>query len=146
MKQELIEYLSVYLISMFKFVGGPVLGAGYGLSFLATVVATVLGMMTTVVIMSFFGLRLRAWMTRRFNVGRKKFTRRNRRIIYIWRRYGIFGISFLTPVIFSPIIGTLLVTAFGGKRKKVLLFMLISACFWALVITSLSDVIVAAFF
>jgi hypothetical protein len=140
MSEELIKYITVYVISMFKFIGGPALGAAYGLSFVETFVITVLGMMTTVFIISFFGIRLRSWIQKKYKIKKKRFTKRNRRIVYLWRNYGEFGVSFFTPVIFSPVIGTLLVTTLGGRRKKVITYMLISAIFWALTISSFSTI------
>ncbi len=131
---------------MFKFIGGPALGAAYGMNLFETILLTVLGMMTTVVVISFFGIKLRLWIMKKYNVNRKKFTKRNRRMVTIWRTYGVFGVSFFTPVIFSPVIGTLLVTTLGGKRNKVLLYMLISAVFWALTISSLSEVVLKILF
>jgi hypothetical protein len=126
------KYISVYLISMLKFVGGPSMGAAIGLTFFETFVLTVLGMMSTVSIVSFFGPVFRKWITSKFNKKKKVFTKRNRRLVIIWRKYGIFGVSFLTPVILSPLLGSLLVYAFGGSKKKILGYMLISAIFWSL--------------
>lgn len=140
MSEELIKYITVYVISMFKFIGGPALAAAYGMSFVETFVITVLGMMTTVFVISFFGIRLRIWIQKRFNFKHRLFTKRNRRIVYLWRKYGEFGVSFFTPVVFSPVIGTLLVTSLGGRRKKVIAYMLISAIFWSLAISSFSSV------
>ena len=132
---ELEKYLSVYLVSMLKFIGGPTLWAAVGLTFIETVTLTVLGMMTSVVIVSFFGPRLRKWLTATFKRDQKVFTKRNRKIVTFWKKYGLFGISFLTPVLFSPILGTLLGFAFGGSRLKILGYMLISAIFWSLALS-----------
>jgi len=141
MLAELGKYLMVFLTSMLKFVAGPALGIGLGLNYLETNVFTVLGMMTTVVIISFFGIKLRKWWIEKKKIKSKKFTRRNRRIVQIWRSYGEFGVSFLTPVIFSPIIGTLVVTTLGGKRKRVFAYMLFSAIFWSFALTLFMDLI-----
>jgi uncharacterized membrane protein len=132
---------------MFKFIAGPALGAAYGFSFIEKFLITVLGMMTSVIVVSFLGKKLRAWTQRKFRkkTKKKRFTKRNRRIVYLWRHYGEFGVSFFTPLIFSPVIGTLLVMVLGGKRKKVIFYMFISAVFWALTITSLSEVFLNAF-
>lgn len=146
MLSDLMKYIIVYLISMFKFIGGPAFGAAYDLNPIITAVMTLLGMMTSVTIVSFFGLKIRDWIQKRYTLKRKLFTKRNRRIVKIWRGYGEFGVAFFTPVFFSPIIGTLLITALGGKRKRVLLYMLISAFFWAFVIASLSDLLLDLLF
>jgi hypothetical protein len=143
---DLMKYIIVYLISMFKFIGGPAFGAAYDLNLIGIVIMTVLGMMTTVIIISFFGIKLRNWMQKKFKSNKRTFSSRNRRIVRIWRGYGEFGVSFFTPVLFSPIIGTLLVTALGGKRKKVLTYMLISAIFWAFTLASLSDLLLDVLF
>lgn len=145
MSERLVEYISVFLLSMFKFIGGPALGAAYGMNFFEKFIFTVLGMMTTVVIISYFGIRLRKYYQKRFPSRQKRFTKRNRRLVYIWRNYGIFGISFFTPVLFSPVVGTLIVTTLGGKRKKVISYMLVSAVFWSLTISSLSELILRLF-
>jgi len=146
MAEELIKYLSVYLLSMFKFIAGPTLGTIYGFSFLEKSILTVLGMMTSVVIVSLIGKKIRTWMQKKYKKKtRKRFTKRNRRIVFLWRRYGEFGLSFVTPLIFSPVIGTLLVMILGGKRKKVIIYMFVSALFWALAISSLSEVVLKIF-
>ena len=129
------KYLSVYFVSMLKFIGGPTLGIAVGLSFVETVVTTVMGMMTTVVIVSFFGPGLRKWINNTFRKDQKVFSRRNRKFVTFWKKYGLFGISFLTPILFSPILGTLLVNAFGASKSKILGYMLFSAIFWSLALS-----------
>ncbi len=143
---ELLKYLLVYIISTVKFVGGPAFGAASELNMWGIVFMTVAGMMTTVVFISIFGVRLRHWWERKNKYRKKLFTTRNRRIVRIWRSYGEFCVSFFTPVLFSPIIGTLLVTALGGRRKKVFLYMFLSAVFWAYTLTSLSDLVLELLF
>lgn len=146
MLSDLMKYIIVYLISMFKFIGGPAFGAAYDLNILITSSMTILGMMTSVVTISFFGIRLRAWIQKKYKYKKKIFTKRNRRLVKIWRGYGEFGVSFFTPIFFSPVIGTLLLTALGGKRKRVITYMLISAIFWAFAIASLSDFLIDVLF
>ena len=146
MPSDLMKYIIVYLISMFKFIGGPAFGAAYDLNVFVTAIMTIFGMMTSVIVISTFGIKLRTWIQQKYNFKRKVFTRRNRRIVKIWRGYGEFGVSFFTPIFFSPVIGTLLVTALGGKRRKVIAYMLISAIFWAFAIASLSDILLDALF
>jgi hypothetical protein len=141
-----MKYIIVYLISMFKFVGGPAFGAAYDLSLVGIAFMTTLGMMTSVIIISFFGLKLRIWAIKKYRRKRKVFTRQNRRVVRIWRSYGEFGISFFTPVLFSPVIGTLLIVALGGRRKKIIGYMLISALFWAFTFSLLSDVLLGVLF
>lgn len=128
---EILKYLPVYLGSMLKFVVGPATGYAVGLTVFETILFTVLGMMTSVFIFSFLGDVIRKKILSRFLKDKKKFTPRNRRFIFIWKRYGIFGISFLTPLLLTPIGGTLLATTLGSPRGKLLVYMFFSAVFWS---------------
>lgn len=139
---ELGKYLTVYATSMLKFIAGPALGAAIGLSFLETFIFTVLGMMTTVVIVSFFGKKIKAVYQARFGKNKKLFTKRNRRFVYIWRNYGILGVSFLTPLIFSPPIGALLISSVDDSRKKMFLYMFASAVFWGIAYSKFLHILV----
>lgn len=129
------DYILIFTSSMFKFIFGPVIGIKEGLSLLETVSFTVFGMMTTVFILTFLGTEARKQLIARFSRNRKLFTKRNRRIVVVWRKYGAFGVSFLTPVFFSPIVGTIIVVSFGEKKRKILFYMLFSSVFWGLILT-----------
>lgn len=139
---ELGKYLTVYATSMLKFIAGPTIGAAIGLSVLETFVLTVMGMMTTVIIVSYFGKKIRTWYLRKFRKKKRLFTKRNRRFVYIWRNYGIFGVSFLTPLIFSPPIGALLITSVDNSRRKMFLYMFGSAVFWGITYSKFLHVLV----
>jgi hypothetical protein len=69
---------------------------------------------------------------------RKKplFTPMNRRIVRIFRKYGLLGIAVLTPVILSIPIGTFFATRLANSREKVFLYMFISILLWSVLITS----------
>jgi len=131
----LLKYLTVFFLSSVKFIAGPALGLASGLTVVETSVLTVLGMMATVLVFTFAGEEIKQWYIRKTGFSNKRFSRRNRRFVNIWRKYGTFGVSFLTPVIFSPIAGTLLVCAVGGPRIKIFRYMLFSAVFWAFTLT-----------
>ena len=128
-----MKYLSIYFLSMLKFITGPSIGPLAGLTYMETVILTIAGMMTSVLIFGFFGLQIRAWYLNRFKIKRRIFRKKSRLFVRIWRKYGEFGVSFLTPVFFSPIGGTLLLVTFGSSIKKILTYMFISAVFWAFV-------------
>ncbi|WP_439481984.1 hypothetical protein [Cyclobacterium plantarum] len=133
MSDYLITFLGIYFLCLFKFIAGPLLGiaAGYGLW--EIVVVTVSGMMTSVLFFTFLG----EWFKKNWSgftkKEKKKFTRRTRGIIKVWQKFGVFGIAFLTPVILTPIGGTVVLTSFGIKKRKIILSMLISALFWSII-------------
>jgi hypothetical protein len=142
MFDELIKYLAVYSLSMLKFIGGPLLGINSGLTFLETVLFTSLGMMTSVILFTtILGDRFHIWFLKIFNKNPKLFTKKNRTKVRIWRNYGMKGVAFLTPIIFTPIGGTLVANSFGEPKKKIYLYMLLSALFWSITFSSILSIL-----
>lgn len=128
---DFAKYVAVYTSSMFKFIAGPVVGAGSGLAFWETALLTILGMMTSVFLFSTIaGKKFREIIVRTFYKNRKLFSPKTRRTVRIWRNYGLKGVAFLTPVIFSPIGGTLIASSFGESKKRIFWYMLVSSVFW----------------
>jgi len=122
---------------MFKFVIGPTTGIFAGLSIVETAVLTMLGMMTSVILVSFGGEAARDWWFATFRHDRKLFSPRNRKVVKFWIKYGIKGLSFLTPIVFSPIVGTLLAVSFGENRTRIMRFMFLSSLFWAFTLSGI---------
>ena len=146
MLAQALKYAPVFLISMAKFVGGPLTGAALGLGFLETLTLTVAGMMTTVVVLSGVGrIWVRRSQLRRKERGDRIFTANSRRIVRVFGRFGMGGLAFLTPLLFTPIGGTIVATLLGVPRPQILLHMLWSAVLWGVVLTALSDQLVALF-
>ncbi len=71
---------------------------------------------------------------------RKLFTPHNRRIVKIWQKYGLIGIAFVTPVILSIPIGTVMASSLVQNRKKVMLYMFFSILFWSVFMTSMFEI------
>ena len=133
--EEVLTILTIYVLCMFKIIFGPTMGYAAGLSPLLTVIITVAGMMTTILIFTFFGERLREKVLRRFLKPKKVFTPKNRRFVRIWRKYGELGISFLTPILLSPPGGAIIAMALGGSRKKTVAYMFLWSVVWSTIIT-----------
>lgn len=111
------------------------MGYAAGLSPLVTVIITVAGMMTTVVLFSFVGEWIRETILRRYIKPKKVFTKRNRRFVKVWRKYGELGISFLTPILLSPPGGAIIAMALGGSKKKIIAYMFLWSVVWSTIIT-----------
>ena len=130
----ILRVATVYVSTMLKFILGPVGGYAAGLNIVVTILVTVCSMMTVVLVFAFFGDFIRQRVLRRF-FNTKKFTERNRKYVWIWRRYGLFGIAFLTPILLTPIGGTLLAISFGTPKNRLILFMFVSAAAWSVVLS-----------
>lgn len=130
-------YFAVMAASSIKFVAGPLTGFGLGLSMLETIVFTWVGMMFTVTVMLTIG-RFLVQQIARIRVQRPKlFSGRVRYAVSIWQRFGIKGIAVMTPLLFTPIGGSLLALSFKVPTPRVLFFMAISGIFWSVIFTVL---------
>ncbi|AKP50432.1 hypothetical protein [Cyclobacterium amurskyense] len=133
MNEYLITFAGIYFLCLFKFIAGPLLGAAAGYGLLEIVIVTVSGMMTSVILFTFLGEWFKTNWTIIIKKKQKRFSKRTRNIIKIWKKFGIWGIAFLTPLILTPIGGTVVLTSFGIAKRKILFTMLVSAFFWAFV-------------
>ena len=132
------KYIAVIGSSMLKFILGPLTGTSLGLTMLETFFLTVTGMMITVIIFSYLGTEVRNRIFARFiKKDKKLFTPRNRKIVAIWRKYGMNGIAFLTPLLFSPPIGTAIAISMGEKKHKIIFSMLLWAVVWGMIFSSI---------
>lgn len=123
------KYLSVIAVSMLKFAGGPLTGLAIKLSWIETAICSVVGMMLTVSLIVFSGDFIRKIFRKDKP---KKFTKMTRFGVKIRRKFGLIGIAFLTPILFTPPVGAALSIAFRYDKKEILVQMLISAVAWAL--------------
>lgn len=130
MLELVFKYGTVFLASMFKFVIGPTTGIFAGLGIFESAILSSAGMMVSVVIFSYGGAAAREWWFATFRHDRKLFSPRNRKIVKFYIRWGIKGLSFLTPIVFSPIVGTLLAVSFGENKINIFKYMLFSSLFW----------------
>lgn len=125
--EEFLKAIPVYLLSTLKFILGPTAGFALNLHFLTTLFATVMGMMTAVVLFTYFG----DWVRRRWLMNRAPKPPNPR-----WVKYGLPGIAILTPLFLTPIGGTILAVSSGSPKEKIIFYMFISAAAWGLIFTS----------
>ena len=131
-----MKLATVFLLSTVKFLGGPLAGNTMGLGFWPTLGLTVAGMMTTVFLISGIG---RKWVRHKQQQRRLRrepiFSKRSRNIIKVFKRFGMGGIAFLTPLLLTPIGGTAIATLLGVPRRRIVLHMLWSAVLWGGILT-----------
>jgi len=128
---DYVKFLEVAALSMFKFLFAPFLGAKVGLNMWTTWAACLIGMNLSVFLFSFFGQKIKKfWATLFPSKSQKLFSQKSRRVVSIWAKYGLYGIAFLTPPLFTPPVGSLIAASFGEPRQRIVLFMLISSLIW----------------
>jgi len=132
MTDSFITFFGIYILTLFKFIAGPVLGFAAGYTPLEIIIVTVLGMMSSVTVFTFLGTKLKKIYQSKFGKSGKIFSKKNRKIVSIWSKYGELGIAFLTPILLTPIGGTLILVSFGTKKRKIFSYMLISGIVWAM--------------
>ncbi len=109
----------------------------FGLTFLETLITVSIGGSIGVLISFFAATYILKKVKLKRNPNKKIFTKTNRRIINITRKYGLMGISFITPPLLSIPLGSLIASRLNIKfyknTKKVIFYLLISVYFWALI-------------
>lgn len=138
MTQDYLDYIKVIVMSGVKFIFGPVYGVvDQHLSLFETIVFTATGMMFSVILITYFGEFIRArFFSKQNETNKIKVNKKRRNIVKVWNKHGIKGVAFLTPLLFSPIGGTIIALSFGAKRRDIFLYMFMSAVLWAIVLSS----------
>ena len=137
MEAEILKGISIFLLTMLKFIAGPTLGYAAGFSFFTTVAITVGGMMSSVLLFTYLGTFLRERVLSKLFRRKKVFTPKTRRFVSIWKKYGLPGIAFLTPLLLTPIGGTIILTSFGSPKGSIITAMFVSSVFWAFIFVGL---------
>jgi membrane protein DedA with SNARE-associated domain len=132
MWQELGKAIPVYFSCMLKFIFGPLGGYAAGLNLITTILTTVFGMMTVVFLFTYFGEWIRKEVFGRFRK-RKVNLVRAKKLENLWKRYGLLGVALLTPIILTPIGGTLLAVSSGSPKDKIIMYMFVSASAWSVI-------------
>ncbi len=133
MWEEILRAIPIYFSCMVKFIFGPLGGYAAGLSLLTTILTTVFGMMTVVVALTYFGNWIKEKVLYRFVKRPRRFSERSKRFVVIWKKYGLPGVALLTPLVLTPIGGTLLAVASGSAKEKIIFYMFISASVWSVI-------------
>ncbi len=132
---EILKALSVYVSSMIKFIFGPIGGKAAGLHLITTMVVTAAGMMTVVIAFTYFGEYIRKIISRWTSKKKEPNDATPKKRSEFFRKYGLAGVAFFTPIILTPIGGTLLAVGISPNREKIIFYMLISACVWSVILT-----------
>lgn len=116
--EQIIQYLTIYILSTLKFIFGPALGVTYGLSVPETVFFNTLGMVTPAYLVRIYGDKIRLLYKKWFvKKSQKIFTKKNRTFVKVWNKFGLPGVAFLVPLILMPIPGAIIANMFSEDTR-----------------------------
>ena len=150
-----LKLIQVLLLSGVKFLFAPPLSFELGFNFLQTVLTTTVGGIIGVL----FFFYLSEWVIRLYKKiwpriktffakpvleakpviktrkNKKNFSKKNKFIVLTRRKYGLFGIAALTPVLLSIPLGTFLANKYYRNKKNVLFSLTISVVCWSIIVS-----------
>lgn len=158
----ILKQLSILLLSAVKFLLAAPASHLFGYSYIHTILNTTVGGWIGVIFFfyggryvfarfprwghvvkrlydSFMGITLEHQLIRLRNKKNKPvkiFTRRNRIIVTIRKRFGLPGLIILTPVLLSIPIGTVLVVKYYSNRRDLLAWLSLSVMVWSVVLST----------
>jgi hypothetical protein len=133
MIEALITFIGIVFLTMFKFIAGPLLGHAAGYSVWGIMLVTVSGMMSCVCVFTLLGSKFKKILALRTRKKSPVFSKKNRSIVRYWAKYGEVGIAFLTPILLTPVGGTLILVSFGTKTRNIYFHMFWSGLLWSTV-------------
>jgi len=94
---------------------------------------TLIGGLIGIIIFTQIGYDIEKWIVRSFPRLSKKFTWKNRMLVKLRRKWGIWGISFLTPILLGIPVGVALCLTLTTDKRKIVRPMVLSLISWTLV-------------
>jgi hypothetical protein len=131
------KYFTVIVATAIKFFNGPIAGLLLNLTWWETAICCIIGMMTTVIIVSFLGEQVQRLLSKYRTKKATLFSKRSRFAVKIWVKLGIWGIACFTPLLFTPIGGTLMALSFKVPIPKIIFSMMVFAVFWGVILSYL---------
>lgn len=152
-----LKILIVFLVSSIKFLFAPALSFGMGLNFIQTWLSTTAGGIVGVVVFFFLSkwllqlysryffyyfhlIRVKIYNSLNIKIPKfipaRRFTKKNRMIIKIVKKFGMAGIVILTPVLLSIPLGTFIATRYYSANRFLLVYLSASVLFWSLFMSS----------
>ena len=139
---DVLQFISAALactISLSK-IGIPTVIAIYKSNYLLALVSSCTGAVFGSVLFTYLFAGILKWWNKvkekmfSSKHPKKIFTKFNRRVIRIKHRFGLKGIAILTPIFLSIPIGAFLAERFYKDKKKVIIYLSISAISWCFVL------------
>lgn len=136
---EFWKIFTVFLSCVFFFgkLGMPSAILLFKFNFLKVFLVTTISGFTSNVLFTYFSAAILKWWDgykeRKHLFAKKKvFTKANRRIIKIKKRFGLVGLAFITPIFPGIPVGAFIAERFYKKKIKVIMYLNVSVVFWSI--------------
>jgi hypothetical protein len=135
---QLAEILGLVLFASVKFLFAPTTIYALGYSFWQTILISIVGGWLGVFVFYYTGSFVFSWWAK-FNRKKtpRKFTRRNRFVIWLKNGFGLNGIAFVLGFGSIPIV-CLVAAKYFRHDKRTIYYMLVSIIVWSFILTGLS--------
>jgi hypothetical protein len=139
----ILKIITVLLWSGFKFVVGITSAIALGFTNFEAFFLSIGGGMIGVVVYLYLWEGILKIIRRYYPKKNKpvKFTPLKRKLVVFIKKYEVYGIALLTPVLFSMPIGTILASAIEPNKWRIKIIMLGALCFWAMLILGLRGLV-----
>lgn len=132
----LVKILIVVFLSSIKFMLAiPLSLIKYDFNFIQTLLFTVVGGVLGVLLFSFLNDKIFAFLKKKRKNKVKKRSAKKVLAIKTARKYGLFGIAFLTPILLSIPIGTYLALYFFPDKRKTVPILITSVVGWSIILS-----------
>lgn len=132
-----IAYIVVFLLAatpFFEVVGVIPIGVAAGLPALPVTILALAGNLATVWLLILLIDHVKAWMKRRKEKkGKEVSDKKGKRAAAIWKKYGLPGLTLVSPILIGTHLGVVLAMSFGGTRKQITIWMTASILVWTVV-------------
>jgi len=131
--------LTVMLWSAVKYIVGISFAIGFGFSPIEILILTIGGGMLGVLVYLYLWALILSIFYRFFPKKPKpiKFKFLTRKLVVFIRKYEVWGIAFLTPLLLTPPLGTILAASIEPNKWRIKMIMLLSFSFWTILILAL---------
>lgn len=137
-----LAYVIIFLLGatpFFEVVGVIPIGVAAGLPAIPVMILALLGNILTLWLLIFLMDRVKKWLQRRKEKkGKDVSEKKQKRAEAIWKKYGLPGLTFVSPFLIGSHLGVILAMSFGGTRKQIMLWITVSVIFWAIVMGVIS--------
>jgi hypothetical protein len=125
------KYALIFITSVFKYLLGVAMTFPAQFTFAELLLTAGLGGCIGVMLFTFFGTKIARLIELHLRRNRTLSFKVRRRIVKIWRRFGIVGVAVLTPFL-SPPIAVAIALSFHTKPRKTVLWLCGSILVWSL--------------